>query len=72
MDAFLVKRVVSELAVSLRGAVVSKIHQPQEREILLTLWTGREEKRLLLSAHPEQLSDGQTIHNAFFDRGHKA
>jgi len=53
MDAFLVKQVVSELAVSLRGAVVSKIHQPQEREILLILWTGREEKRLLLSAHPE-------------------
>lgn len=53
MDAFLVKRVVSELSDSLRGAVVSKIHQPQEREIQLTLWTGREEKRLLLSAHPE-------------------
>src|SRR3972149_3243793 len=53
MDAFLVKRIVSELVPVLRGAVVSKIHQPQEREIVLTLWTGREEKRLLLSAHPE-------------------
>jgi len=53
MDAFLVKRVVTELSGSLRGAVVSKIHQPQEKEVLLTLWTGREEKRLLLSAHPE-------------------
>ena len=53
MDAFLVKRVVSELVPVLRGAVVSKVHQPQEREIVLTLWTGREEKRLLLSAHPE-------------------
>lgn len=53
MDAFLVQQIVSELSAALRGAVVSKIHQPQEREILLTLWTGREEKRLLLSAHPE-------------------
>jgi len=53
MDAFLVKRVVIELSVSIRGAVVSKVHQPQEKEVLLTLWTGREEKRLLLSAHPD-------------------
>lgn len=53
MDAFLVKRVVTELNGALRGAVVSKIHQPQEREILLTLWTGRAERKLLLSAHPE-------------------
>jgi len=53
MDAFLVKRVVAELSASLRGALVSKVHQPGEREIVLTLWTGREEKRLLVSAHPE-------------------
>ncbi len=53
MDAFFVKRVVAELSAGLRGALVSKIHQPSEREIVLTLWTGREEKRLLLSAHPE-------------------
>lgn len=53
MDAFLVKRIVSELVPALRGAVVSKVHQPQEREIVLTLWTGREEMRLLVSAHPE-------------------
>lgn len=53
MDAFLVKRVVAELSAGLRGALVSKVHQPSEREIVLTLWTGREEKRLLVSAHPE-------------------
>lgn len=53
MDAFLVKRVVAELAAGLRGALVSKVHQPSDREIVLTLWTGRGEKRLLLSAHPE-------------------
>lgn len=53
MDAFLVKQVVSELAGELRGALVSKVHQPAEKEVVLTLWTGREEKRLLLSADPE-------------------
>lgn len=53
MDAFLVKRVVTELAQTLRGAIVSKIHQPGEREIVLTLWAGRDERRLLISAHPE-------------------
>jgi len=53
MDAFLVKRVVAELSAGMRGALVSKIHQPAEREIVLTLWTGRDEKRLLVSAHPE-------------------
>src|SRR5512135_963591 len=53
MDAFLLKQAVAELLEELRGALVSKIHQPAEKEIVLTLWTGREEKRLLLSADPE-------------------
>ncbi len=53
MDAFLLKGIVAELAKELPGALVSKIHQPSEREIVLLLWTGREEKRLLLSADPE-------------------
>ncbi|MGE5189611.1 MAG: NFACT family protein [Gemmatimonadota bacterium] len=53
MDAFLVKRIAAELSAGLHGALVSKVHQPAEREIVLTLWTGRGEKRLLVSAHPE-------------------
>lgn len=53
MDAFLVKQVVAELAAEAVGAIVSKVHQPAEKEIVLTLWTGRGEKRLLLSADPE-------------------
>ena len=54
MDAFLLKHVVTELREELRGALVSKIHQPADREVVLTLWTGREERRLLLSADPEE------------------
>ena len=53
MDAFLLKRIVTELSERLRGALVSKVHQPHDREVVLTLWTGREEARLLLSAHPD-------------------
>jgi len=53
MDAFLLKQVVAELATELPGALVSKVRQPGEKEIVLELWTGRGEKRLLLSADPE-------------------
>ncbi|MGE5752288.1 MAG: NFACT family protein [Deltaproteobacteria bacterium] len=53
MDAFLLKRIVAELSGELPGALVSKVHQPMEKEVVLTLWTGREERRLLLSADPE-------------------
>jgi len=52
MDAFLLKQVISELAAELPGALVSKVYQPGEKEIVLELW-GRGEKRLLLSADPE-------------------
>jgi predicted ribosome quality control (RQC) complex YloA/Tae2 family protein len=53
MDAFLLKQVVAELSAALPGSLVSKVHQPAEKEIVLALWTGRGEKRLLLSADPE-------------------
>jgi predicted ribosome quality control (RQC) complex YloA/Tae2 family protein len=53
MDAFLVRQVVTELSAELLGGLVSRIHQPADREIVLTLWTGRGEKRLLLSADRE-------------------
>ncbi|MBP2679982.1 MAG: putative RNA-binding protein, snRNP like protein, partial [Deltaproteobacteria bacterium] len=52
MDAFLLKQVIAELAAELPGALVSKVHQPGEKEIVLELW-GRGEHRLLLSADPE-------------------
>ncbi|RJP18935.1 MAG: DUF814 domain-containing protein [Deltaproteobacteria bacterium] len=51
MDAFLLSRIVAELAREVPGALVSKVRQPGEREIVLELW-GRGEKRLLLSADP--------------------
>jgi predicted ribosome quality control (RQC) complex YloA/Tae2 family protein len=63
MDAFLLKQVVAELAAEVPGALVSKVRQPGEREIVLELW-GRGEHRLLLSADPElcriHLTSGRT------------
>ena len=52
MDAFLLKQVIAELAAEIPGALVSKVRQPGEKEIVLELW-GRGERRLLLSADPE-------------------
>src|SRR5512138_2951476 len=53
MDAFLVRQVVSELSRDLAGALVSKIHQPAPRDLVLLLWTGRADRLLCLSADPE-------------------
>lgn len=53
MDAFLVRQVVEELSRELPGALVSKVHQPSERDLVLVLWTGRADRVLLLSADPE-------------------
>ncbi|HEY3489252.1 MAG TPA: NFACT RNA binding domain-containing protein [Candidatus Deferrimicrobiaceae bacterium] len=52
MDSFLVRQVVSELSRELPGALVSKVHQPSARDLVLVLWTGRADRLLLLSADP--------------------
>src|SRR3970282_2864751 len=61
MDAFLLKQVIAELAAEIPGALVSKVRQPGEKEIVLELW-GRGEKRLLLSADPELCRIHLTTH----------
>ncbi len=52
MDIFATAAVVRELAPLLPGARVNKIHQPAPELLILRLWTGREELRLLLSTGP--------------------
>jgi predicted ribosome quality control (RQC) complex YloA/Tae2 family protein len=52
MDVFYIEAVVLELMGKLAGARVNKVHQPNRDDIILRLWTGREEVRLLLSASP--------------------
>ncbi len=49
MDIFFLEAVVRELAKVLSGARVNKIHQPNRHDIIIRFWTGREDRRLLLS-----------------------
>ncbi|WP_321370995.1 NFACT family protein [uncultured Desulfuromusa sp.] len=49
MKLELIRKVVSELSVSLMGARISKIYQPSPEMLLIKLWTGRETLRLLVS-----------------------
>jgi predicted ribosome quality control (RQC) complex YloA/Tae2 family protein len=53
MDILSLDAVVRELNQVLRGAAVSQIHQPGPSDLVLRLWTGRENLRLLLSAAPQ-------------------
>jgi predicted ribosome quality control (RQC) complex YloA/Tae2 family protein len=52
MDPLFIEAVVGELREKILGAAVSKIHQPGPHELVLRLWTGRENLRLLISADP--------------------
>jgi predicted ribosome quality control (RQC) complex YloA/Tae2 family protein len=52
MDIFFIEAVVFELAEKLPGARVNKVFQPNQDDIILRLWTGRENLRLLVSASP--------------------
>jgi len=50
MDILSLDAVVRELKPLLTGAAIGKIHQPGADELILRLWTGRENPRLLISA----------------------
>lgn len=50
MDTFFLEAVALELSERLGGARIDKIHQPGANTLVLRLWNGREELRLLLSA----------------------
>jgi predicted ribosome quality control (RQC) complex YloA/Tae2 family protein len=52
MDTFFIEAVVLELARELPRARVNKVHQPNGDDIILRLWTGRKDLRLLLSTSP--------------------
>lgn len=50
MDILTLDAVVRELKPPLSGAAVGKIHQPGADDLVLRLWNGRENLRLLISA----------------------
>ncbi|RMG56985.1 MAG: DUF814 domain-containing protein [Deltaproteobacteria bacterium] len=52
MDAFVLKKVVQEVRERLTGALVSKVHQPGKREIVIDFWKPGVTAKLLISTHP--------------------
>ncbi len=50
MDNFFIEAVTLEITEKLAGARIDKIHQPEPELLLMRLWNGREELRLLLDA----------------------
>jgi len=52
MDPFYIDAILGELAETVRGAAVSKIYQTGPGDFIFRLWTGRENRLLLLSVAP--------------------
>lgn len=52
MGPRLLKEIVSELDQRLRGAIVSKVHQSDERTLILRMFTRGADHRVLISVHP--------------------
>ncbi|MBS4198898.1 NFACT family protein [Bacillus sp. FJAT-49732] len=51
-DGFFTRAMVNELNSELSGGRISKIHQPYKNEIVMVVRAGRQNHKLLLSAHP--------------------
>lgn len=58
MKYALLKELITELQAPLMGARIAKIYQPEAEMLVMRLWTGAENLRLLLSVKPGQ----QRIH----------
>ncbi|MBI5233555.1 MAG: NFACT family protein [Deltaproteobacteria bacterium] len=52
MGPGLLRHIVDELNELLRGSVISKVHQPQEKRIILKVFARGKEHSLLISLHP--------------------
>src|SRR5690606_32446909 len=51
-DGFFTRAMVHELKNALTGGRISKIHQPYKNELVMVIRAGRQNHKLLLSAHP--------------------
>lgn len=51
-DGFFTHKMVAELTRELEGGRISRIHQPYEHEVVLTIRSQRKNRKLLLSVHP--------------------
>ena len=52
MDCFVLRKVLSQIEGTLKGALVSKVYQPAKKVLLLELWKPGISRSLVLSAHP--------------------
>ncbi|MBI5468480.1 MAG: NFACT family protein [Deltaproteobacteria bacterium] len=52
MGPLLLRHITLELDERLSGGVVSRVHQPDEKNLLIKVFVGGHEERLLISAHP--------------------
>lgn len=52
MSPALLEKIIEELVPILSSGVISKVHQPDERRIILKVFARGREYRLLISAHP--------------------
>lgn len=53
MGPALLRHIADELKEKLIGGVVSKVHQPDEKNLILKVFAGGADLRLLISAHPK-------------------
>jgi len=51
MNASLISRLVAELRDELRGGVISKVHEPDEKTLILKVFTRGRQRSLLISTH---------------------
>ncbi|VAV84037.1 Fibronectin/fibrinogen-binding protein [hydrothermal vent metagenome] len=51
MNVSLISRVVGELCEELRGGVISKVHEPDEKTLILKVFTRGRQRNLLISTH---------------------
>ena len=54
MDTFYLEAIVRELTSRIGAGRIDKIHQPEAEMLVLRLWSGREELRLLVSASAKE------------------
>ncbi|MBI5970943.1 MAG: NFACT family protein [Deltaproteobacteria bacterium] len=53
MTPGILKHIVQELDAALRAGVISRIHQPNEKDLVFKVYSRGQDFRLLISAHPE-------------------
>lgn len=52
IDYFLLEQIVAELTPQISGASIAKVHQPADDSLILRLWNGRQNLKLLIQVGP--------------------